>query len=1838
MQNKKLKGMRILTLILSASLIFNSVEMPTYAASNTTQASQLLSLSEDEVLDSEYTEYEETNDEMEKLSEEESALEESFSEEFYEENNDNQDEEEFIEIESDDEEATEEDDSEEKKDNDIENEFELIEEDSEYEDMVPITPDVIVYDDEDDFDFVDGVEDDEDFDVEMPESAIANLHASYLSGEDKALPDSYSSVDEGYITAIRSQGDYGTCWAHATVGAVETSIIKNNLPGFNRNSLDLSEKHVLYTSYDRKGVNDPLGNTLGDYLDRGDAFLPDLGGNVNYARWALLNWAGPVYESKYPYSGIDTSIPKDAHYEAVAHVQDMREYPDDSSQTEDGREILKKQIVEHGSVTVSYFDDSDFKNGNSIFVTEDIGTNHAVLIVGWDDNYDRTNFASYMLEESEFGEYTIDDKNYTTTSSKYMPRKNGAWLIKNSWGTSSGGNGGYYWMSYYDKSASNYIALECEPATNYDHNFFYDGGFVSSYSTVAGGGYVANVYTNNLSKDQEINAVGVGVRSTDEVLNIQIYQNPETGKPKTGTPLLDEPLVCTTDFAGFYTFELPEEESVVIPAGDTFSVVVTCETEANIYRDYDYDVNPATGVKYYHAAISENTSFLNGVNQTKNTYRIKAYTNDCVDSEKEITSHTEVLLEKQAYKYTGEAIVPEVSITIDGKELVKGTDYKVTVINNTEAGKALLTVTGIGDYSGSKTVEFDIYKDFITEGVTVSINGYKYESTSYYAYTGKEIHPNNIEVKLGEDELTKDVDYILSYEDAVDAGTAIVTATGIGNYQGSVSTKFKILYNLSGKTTNFVGLEDTYDYIGEEIKPDFSIVIAGKTLTLGEDYTLVFTDNKNVGTANISIKTVANRSANSLTKSFTIKKASAQIIANNVYANVGDTAPTSYTYKVAGLQGTDTVADIFTVEPTLTCSVAGEVIASGTYDIIASGAESDNYEFTYVKGKLTTDAADPIAISSCDISLFGEEYYYSGSEIKPAVTITRDEQTLVANTDYTVTYSNNIEPGEAKVTITGIGEYVGTVEKTFNIYYKFATSVSVSGLDEKYDYTGSAVEPSFTLKKEETALTKNVDYTVTFHENEKAGEAYMLLQGEGNYKGSLSVNYVIAYNLNGTNVSVNGIEESYEYTAFEIRPEIEVYVAGQKLERGEHYKISYDNNRDAGEASVMVSALGDYAYGSKTKTFEIKPGALVVKAEDASISSGSVAPTTYFYRMEGFLGTDTVTNTVTTFPITSCEVGGTKPEPGQYPIVISGAVAKNYVITYENAILTVMEKISVSSCDIKLVGTAYYYNDGKAIKPGVTVSLNGLLLKANEDYTVAYANNVDAGKATVTITGIGNYKGTVEKEFSIFYKLAEPSVSVSGISKRYAYSGKYLQPKVTIKSGETELVKDTDYTVSYKNNKEVGTATITIRGKGLYYGTITKEFGIVYYLSISSCSINFVDESFVYNGKAQTPEIKVTAAGKELVLGKDYKITYKNSKNAGKATVSINAISSNVAGYKSCTFVINKAPLVVTADDVKITNRDTVPTEFTYTLKGLLGEDTADNIFTTKPRLTSKVAGLKANIGEYAISVTGGSAKNYELSYVNGKVIVEKNTNKAAVVVKQKYDVNEFFVNVKEQITKYKVETVDGGKATVTKKGILTGKKAGKVRVIPYVLVDKKAILKPEYAEEFVIVNPVFVADNMKATYVGQTLNCEDYMTFQGEGNDVVFTTKELDDPVILVDEDTGDVTACRPGSAKVKITFTNEQNLSVSITKTFTVKIPKLSVKPEISLKNGKGKVISIKNVPKNRNITWKSSNPNVISVEQDAKSNAKIRVTALSSGTAEITATVDGQDYVTKITVPEF
>ena len=158
----------------------------------------------------------------------------------------------------------------------------------------------------------------------------------------------------------------------------------------------------------------------------------------------------------------------------------------------------------------------------------------------------------------------------------------------------------------------------------------------------------------------------------------------------------------------------------------------------------------------------------------------------------------------------------------------------------------------------------------------------------------------------------------------------------------------------------------------------------------------------------------------------------------------------------------------------------------------------------------------------------------------------------------------------------------------------------------------------------------------------------------------------------------------------------------------------------------------------------------------------------------------------------------------------------------ETAEIPALSRISISKASVTLSTSTYAY-DGKTKTPSVTVKVNGKTLKKDTDYTVSYSNNTKVGTATVKITGKGNYTGSVSKTYSI--KNNFKKATVSGISNK-SYTGKNITQSITVKYNGKTLKNGTDYTVSYSNNKNIGTATVKIAGKGSYTGTITKTFKI----------------------------------------------------------------------------------------------------------------------------------------------------------------------------------------------------------------------------------------------------------------------------------------------------------------------------------------------------------------------------------------------------------------------------
>lgn len=236
----------------------------------------------------------------------------------------------------------------------------------------------------------------------------------------------------------------------------------------------------------------------------------------------------------------------------------------------------------------------------------------------------------------------------------------------------------------------------------------------------------------------------------------------------------------------------------------------------------------------------------------------------------------------------------------------------------------------------------------------------------------------------------------------------------------------------------------------------------------------------------------------------------------------------------------------------------------------------------------------------------------------------------------------------------------------------------------------------------------------------------------------------------------------------------------------------------------------------------------------------------------------------------------------------------------------------LSSAKVKLSSKVYEY-DGTPKEPDVTVILAGKTLTEDVDYVVSYASNIEIGTGIVTITGTGNYGGTIIKLFTISKKkdMDVRKATVTLYKYSYYYDGKVKKPPVVVKLNGKLLKENKDYTVKYKNNKNIGTATVTIKGKENYTGTISKTFKIIMKkgtrYTIGACRYKVTSETtVVVTGLKSDKSTKLTVPKTIKIGGKTFKVTaiaekafFKNI-NITHITIGKNIISIGAEAFKGC--------------------------------------------------------------------------------------------------------------------------------------------------------------------------------------------------------------------------------------------------------------------------------------------------------------------------------------------------
>ncbi len=368
------------------------------------------------------------------------------------------------------------------------------------------------------------------------------------------LPDQYDPRGHKNMTAVKNQGEYGTCWSFSAMASIESSLIDYDP------YIDLSEWHLAYYTY-ADGIGFPFLSSWDDWYNQG--------GSAETCNAPLISGIGPMDEADARYGDLNiensTKAASEVRAEADYRVTDVTYYPYTVGEPEFEAQMNAIKLAVQGGqeLSISYLDADSAHNEeySSYYLPaddEDLfweAGGHAVNIVGWNDNFPAEHFV-------------------------YQPPSDGAWLVKNSWG-SEFGEDGYYWISYCDSyifDVTAYTAVSAELYdTIYQHDLFGYGAtlyqdylyFENAATVPSETAMMANVFT--AESDTDLAAVMFATAMADENYEITVYTGlTDPADPTSGTA---HPVTAGTMVQmGYHTVGL--DEPVPLIAGERFSVVV----------------------------------------------------------------------------------------------------------------------------------------------------------------------------------------------------------------------------------------------------------------------------------------------------------------------------------------------------------------------------------------------------------------------------------------------------------------------------------------------------------------------------------------------------------------------------------------------------------------------------------------------------------------------------------------------------------------------------------------------------------------------------------------------------------------------------------------------------------------------------------------------------------------------------------------------------------------------------------------------------------------------------------------------------------------------------------------------------------------------------------------------------------------------------------------------------------------------------------------------------------------------------------------------------------------
>ncbi|WP_407377749.1 C1 family peptidase [Methanobrevibacter sp.] len=1163
----------------------------------------------------------------------------------------------------------------------------------------------------------------------------------YGSSFNGTLPSGYDLRDYGYVTSVKNQGNDANCWSFAALAALESAILKANGMTF-----DLSEENMK--------------NLMSYYSDYGWTMATNKGGYDKMAVGYLTSWLGPINDTDDVYI-IDSLIsPK---LDSFIHVQNIL-FLTRSSYTDN--DAIKRAIMDYGAVSTSiYWSSAYLKNRINYYYNGNTGANHAVAIIGWDDNYSASNFNN-------------------------APPGDGAWIIKNSWGEKSG-NKGFYYVSYYDTKCapinkSTSYTFIFNDTIRYDKNYQYDiSGRTDSFFNTTSTVWYKNRFT--ATDDEYLAAVSTYFEKNTQ-WDLSVYVNDALKLSQSGFSL-----------SSYSTINL--NQLIPLKLGDVFEIIF------KITVDDDAGVPISEAVSLINEIYSENISFVSYDGKTwKDFYElpwtypdhkydsqvacIKAFTilnplNSFINlTITDIGQDTIDILANIYDEYGNSVDYGEVAFNISGEIKKMNVNKGTAKFDNVPVGDSVNKFTAVFSAVGYNQSTSSVLFSKTLLPTTLYLDCLS--NHNFYEFNVRVVDANNKSVESGKVIFTIDgVNYTCDVNDGNAYMNISFKTFGLKNvyvtyndlYCYNSSNATQLIYVTASKTsiTLFAGSEFnpillTANVIDEEgNNVDKGVV----TFVIGNDSYKV---NVADGTATFSYVFV--------------KEGLNHVLAyysddSYMYASssVSKDVPVSYkdTNMMLNVTSNQNVANGVNIVATV-MDTSGQMVLFGQVTFEYNGKSR---VVSIVDGKASNDCIfDSIGLNTLKVS-YSDSNYYKPSNKTVSLYVSKTKVEIVSAVN--IVYNNaTVDFTISKSIDEHITVYVDDTyyllklkngKATIDLNSLNAGIHTISAIINSSCYESELYKTQFTIDKLSTELVCS-DEIIYMHND----MSYRV--GLKDVFGNPLCDYQIALKVNGktyrSNTDKNG------YAVFKFNLGIGTYSADVRFNGNQNYLNSNSTKKITVKTTIELPSAAKYTYNSiYDPVLHDKQGNLL-KNQNVDITVGK---TVYSLKTDA--------NGKLDYVITLT--------PGTYSVSVENPQTGEV----KNQSITVVKRITENKAITMYYGAGKYYkvrvyddhgNIAKRVK--VTFTINGKTYSRNTDPNGYASFKITLQAKTYTITA--NYKG---------YKVSNKIV---------------VKPTLILKDKSVKRSKTFKYTVKLLNNKGkiLKYKKVTVKFRGKTYNVKTSSKGI----------------------------------------------------------------------------------------------------------------------------------------------------------------------------------------------------------------------------------------------------------------------------------------------------------------------------------------------------------------------------------------------------------------------------